>query len=242
MEKLKSKRVVLVVLVVSVFLTLIPVATAFGGRGNFTKRPIEDWLIANNLVDDMPMGGMQDWEENLLIWPHMTDPSYEPWGYYLPPLECDYKGYIIEKKGKDNILSVSVNLRVKDAPYFITIPSESGSIPESTPLFTGLMDYVYQLRFTIDLDEYEFFDEDGNVIYLAWWWYVWVFFTLESVFLCGSGTGEFVNDFGSYEAGDTAKMNTIHYMKVVEDYTGPNPNYNLYGLNGLILIDNIIFH
>ncbi|MFX0076263.1 MAG: hypothetical protein ACFE96_12535 [Candidatus Hermodarchaeota archaeon] len=241
MEKLKIKRIVLVVLVISVFLSLIPAATAFGGRKNATKRPIEDWLVANNLVDDMPMGGMEDWDKSLLIWPHMIDPSYAPYGYYLPPLECDYDGFIMEKKRKDNILSVTVNLRVKDAPFFITT-WQPGGIPNHTPIFTGTMDYIYQLRFTIDLDEYEFFDEDGNVVYLAWWWYVWEFFTLESVFLCGIGSGEFVNDFGSYEAGDTASMHTIHYMKVIEDYTGPNPKYNLYGLNGLILIDNINFH
>lgn len=242
MAKLKTKRVVLFVLVFSIILSLIPAATAFSGRRSSNIRPIEDWLIANNLVDDMPMGGMQDWEKNLLIWPHMTDPSYAPYGYYLPPLECDYNGFIIEKKGKDNILLVTINLRVKDAPFFITMPSEVGGIPTHTPIFTGIMDYIYQLRFTIELDEYTLFDENGNVIYQAWWWYVWEYFTLESVFLCGRGSGEFVNDFGSFEAGDTAKMHTIHYMVVVEDYTGPNPNYNLYGLYGLILIDNINFH
>ena len=68
-------------------------------------------------------------------------------------------------------------------------------------------------------------------------------FTLQSVLICGRGSGEFVNPYDSWEVGDTAKMHTIHYLVIVgEDYTGSNPNYNLYGLNGITLIDNIILH
>ena len=107
------------------------------------------------------------------------------------------------------------------------------------------MDYIYQLRFTIDLDTLgpDDFDEDGNIKYMPWWWYVWVTFTLQSVLICGRGSGEFVNPYDSWEVGDTAKMHTIHYLVIVgEDYTGSNPNYNLYGLNGITLIDNIILH
>jgi len=243
MEKLKIKRLALLVIVITVIFSFIPAAVAHKGRRKIKIRPIEDWLMANNLVDDQPMGYMVDFERNLGIQPHLIDPSYEPYGYYRPPMTCSYDGFVVERKLKDNKVLVSVNLRVKNATFYVFIPA--GPIPASTPLLFGVMDYIYQFRFTIDLNTLEDndFDEDGNIIYMPWWWYVWVTFTLESVLICGSGSGEFVNPYDSWEVGDTAKMHTIHYLVIVgEDYSGSNPNYNLYGLNGITLVDNIILH
>ncbi len=243
MEKSKIKRIALLVIVITVIFSFIPVAVAHRGKRKVKIRPIEDWLIANNLVDDMPMGYMVDFDRNLAIEPHLIDPSYPPFGYYKPPLTCDYDGFVSERMLKDNRVLVSVNLRVKDAPFYVFIPAES--IPSSTPILSGEMDYVYQLRFTIDLTTLgdNDFDENGNIKYMPWWWYVWVTFTLESVLICGRGSGEFVNPYDSWEVGDTAKMNTIHYLVIVgEDYSGSNPNYNLYGLNGITLVDNINLH
>jgi hypothetical protein len=216
---------------------------AHRGKGKINIRPIEDWLIANNLVDDQPMGYMVDFDRNLAIQPHLIDPSYGWYGYYRPPMTCSYDGFVLERKLNDNKVLVSVNLRVKNATFYVLIPS--GPIPACTPILFGVMDYIYQLRFTIDLDTLgtDDFDADGNIIYMPWWWYVWETFTLESVLICGSGSGEFVNPYDSWKVGDTAKMHTIHYLVIVgEDYSGSNPNYNLYGLNGITLVDNINLH
>jgi hypothetical protein len=158
-------------------------------------------------------------------------------------MDCDYDGFVLERQLNDNTVLVSVNLRVKGAPFYVFVPL--GFISDCIPLLSGEMDYIYQLRFTIDLDTLgpDDFDEDGNIIYKQWWWYVWVTFTLESVFICGRGSGEFVNPYDSWGVGETAKMHTIHYLVVVgEDYSGSNPNYNLYGLNGITLVDNINLH
>ena len=243
MKKLEIKRLALLVIVITVMFSCIPAAAAHRTRSKVKIRPIEDWLIANNLVDDQPMGYMVDFDRNLAIQPHLIDPSYTPYGYYKLPMDCDYNGFVLEKMLKDNNILVSVHLRVKDAPFYVFIPY--GPIPSGTPLVSGEMDYIYQFTFTIDLDTLgpDDFDEDGNIIYMPWWWYVWVTFTLESVLIFGRGSGEFVNPYGSWEVGDTVKMNTMHFLVVVgEDYTGSNPNYNLYGLNGITLVDNIILH
>lgn len=243
MEKSKVKRLVLLVILVTVIFSLIPAATAYGGKGKVKIRPIEDWLIANNLVDDQPMGYMVDFDRNLAIQPHLIDPTYPPWGYYKPPLDCDYDGFVAERMLKDNKVLVSVNLHVKNAPFYVFLPF--GPIPDGIPILFGEMDYTYQFKFTIDLDALgpNDFDEDGNIIYMPWWWYVFVTFTLESVLICGRGSGELVNPYDSWEVGDAAKMNTMHYLVIVgEDYTGNNPNYNLYGLNGITKVDNIILH
>lgn len=231
MEKPKIIRLVLIVLVITTILGCIPIAMACGGKGKINIRPIEAWP----LEDMVPLGGMQDWDKDLLVWPFLVDPENFIWDVSYN----DRKGFILERELKDNEILASVNLRVKGAPFYITIPSDG----LGTPVFYGVMDFMYQLRFTIDLDTLgpDDYDDDGNIIYQPWWWYVLDLNTYISVFVCGSGSGEFVDSYDGYEAGDTAKMNTIHFMVHVEDYKGPLL-YNPYGLNGVILVDNINFH
>jgi hypothetical protein len=243
MKKPQLKSLVFCVIVMTVVLSAIPAAMAYRER-QIKIRPIEDWLLANNLVNDLPMGGMPDYDKGLTIWPHLADPTYAPVGYYIPPLTCDYHGIIVERKLSDNEILVSINLHVKDAPFYI-LSDFAGDILTSTHLFHGTMDYLYQLRFTIDLDTVgpDDYDEDGNIIYKPWWWYVWVLYNLKSVFLCARGSGEFLTSYEGWEEGDTAKMTTnVFFLVVGEDYTGPNPYYNLQGLNAIVLGNMINFH
>jgi hypothetical protein len=242
MKKPQLKRLILVVVVILIFSSIIPAAAASSGRTK--KRPIEDWLLANNQPDDMPLGGMPDWDKGLIIWSHLIDHTYAPLGYYKPPLTCSYDGFVLEKTLKDNKVLVTVNLHVTDAPFLVTY--FAASIPSAVPVFRGTMQYFYRLQFTIDLDTLkpEDYDVNGNIIYRPWWWYVWVLFTLKSVTLLARGTGEFLTSYEGWNEGDTAQMNTFVSMVVVgPDYTGPNPTYNNNaGLFEISLVSMINFH
>jgi hypothetical protein len=243
MKKSQLKKLVLSVIVIMVFSSLIPATAAYNGRST-RIRPIEDWLMANNRVDDPPMGGMPDWEKGLVIWPHLVDHSYVPAGYYKPPLDCSYNGIVLEKELDDNKILVSILLHVRDAP-FIVVTSFMGDLPSSVPVFQGTMQFLYKLQFTINLDTLgpDDYDEDGNILYRPWWWYVWVIFTLESVSILARGSGLFLSAYEGFEEGDTANMNTFVSMKVVgPDYTGSNPYYNFLGLFEITTVSRINFH
>ena len=246
MKKPQLKRLVLTVIVIMIFSSLIPATTAYKGRST-NLRPIEDWLMANNQVNDPPMGGMPDLEKGLIIWPQLVDHSFIPEGLYKPPLTCTYSGIVLEKELDDNKILVSILLLVKDAP-FIIVTSFMGDLPTSVPVFKGTMQYLYKLQFTIDLDTLDpddpnDYDENGNIRYQPWWWYVWVLYTFESVSIVAKGSGQFLTSFNGWEAGDTAKMNThVSIRAVGEDYTGPNPTYNYLGLSEITTVSRINFH
>ena len=241
MKKHQLKRVVLSVMVILVLSSLIPAATAY--RGKSIIRPIEDWLLANNRVDDPPMGGMPDWDKGFVIWSFLLDHSYEPLGYWKPPLTCSYTGIVLEKALEDNIILVSILLHVKDTPFMVT--TFGPTLPSSIPVFQGTMNLLYRLKFTIDLNTLgpDDYDEDGNIIYRPWWWYVWVLYDLVSVSVLARGSGEFLTAYDGWEEGDTAKMNTFISMQVVgPDYTGNNPTYNYLGLFEITTVSKINFH
>ena len=239
MKRSKIKRLVLVVIVITVIFSFIPAAAARRGKGKINIRPIEDWLAAVP-AGAPPLGGMPYWDEGLGVWTLLDDPSIPHWD---SAMVYDPKGLVLERELKDNILLVSVNMRIKGVPFYIL--TLAPSVPEAIPIFYGVMDFTYQLKFTIDLDtlEPEDYDDDGNIIYHPWNYYVFVLRTLVSVFLCGHGSGTFLNSYDGWEEGDLAKMNTINFIVVVgEDYTGPNPYYNILGLFEIVLVANINFH
>jgi len=232
-----NKKLILLAIVGILMFSCIPFVVADSGNGGVIKRPIEDWLAP---VVDIPLGGMPDWDNGLLIWTFLDNPSIPHWA---SALDYDPKGSVIERELKNNILLVTVKMRAKDVPFFIT--SIMTPIPSAIPIFSGVMDFTYELKFTIDLgtlgpDDY---NEEGNIIYHTWDYYVWELLTFESVFLSGHGSGTFLNSYDSWEEGDTAKMHVISFMVVAgEDYTGPNPYYNILGLFEIVLVSNINFH
>jgi hypothetical protein len=242
MQRSKIKRLVLVVIVITAIFSFIPAAAAYGRKGKMKIRPIEDWLAAVE-PGRHSLGGMPYWDEGpLAIWPLLDDPSIPHWD---SAMNYDPRGFVLERELKDNMLLISVNMRLKGVPFYIL--SLTPQIPTATQIFTGVMDFIYQLRLTIDLatlgpDDY---DDDGNLIYHSWDYYVWVLTpsAFVSVFLCGHGSGTFLKTYDSWEEGETAKMNTINYVvKVGEDYTGPNPYYNYLGLLEITVLDNLHFH
>lgn len=232
-----NKKLILLTIVGILMFSFIPFVAAGKGNGGVTKRPIEDWLAP---VTTIPLGAMPDYDKGLLIWPFLDDPTIPHWA---SALDYDPEGFVSERELKNNIMLITVNMRVKDAPFYIT--SFMVPIPSAIPLFKGVMDFTYELKFTIDLNTLgpDDYDENGNIIYHTWDYYVWYLGTLESVLLCGHGSGEFLNSYDGWEEGDTAKMHTINNLVVVgEDYTGPNPYYNLQGLFEIVLVTNINFH
>ncbi|NVM18507.1 MAG: hypothetical protein HWN80_12395 [Candidatus Lokiarchaeota archaeon] len=232
-----NTKLTLVVIIGILTLSCIPFVVADAGNGRVTTRPIEDWLAP---VIFHPLGGMPDYDDGLIIWTFLDKPSIP---HFASALDYNPKGCVIERELKNNILLVTVKMRAKDVPFHIT--SYMVPIPSAIPIFKGVMDFTYKLKFTIDLDTLgpDDYNEEGNIIYHTWDYYVWELFTLESVFLCGHGSGEFLNPHDSWDEGDTAKMHVISHMVVVgEDYTGPNPYYNLQGLFEIVLVSTINFH
>ncbi|MCK4286183.1 MAG: hypothetical protein KAX18_08265 [Candidatus Lokiarchaeota archaeon] len=233
----RNKKLILLAIVGILMFSFIPFVVADSRNGGVTKRPIEDWLTP---VIRHPLGAMPDYDNGILIWTFLDDPTIPHWA---SALDYDPKGCVIERELKNNILLVTVKMRAKDVPFYIT--SFMVPIPSAIPIFKGVMDFTYELKFTIDLDTLgpDDYNEEGNIIYHTWDYYVWELFTLESVFLCGHGSGEFLNSYDSWDEGDTAKMHIISFMVVAgEDYTGPNPYYNLQGLFEIVLVSNINFH
>lgn len=239
MEKIKLKRLVLSIILITVVFSLIPAATAYRGKENVNIRPIEDWLTPV-VEGDIQLGGMPDWDDDLCIWAFLDDPVTFHW---VSALDYNPKGYVLERVLENNIMLVTVKMLVKGAPFYIrTSPLDFFA---GIDIFRGYMDFTYELKFTIDLNTLgpDDYDEDGNIIYHPWYYYVWQLGNFESVFLCGHGSGEFLNSFDDWEEGDTAKIHTINnIVKVGEDYTGPNPYYNFLGLFEITLADNINFH
>jgi len=232
-----DKKLIVVAIVGILMFSFIPLVAAGEGTGKVTKRPIEDWLAPVVLH---PLGAMPDYDNGILIWTFLDDPTIPHWA---SALDYDPEGFVFERELKNNIMLITVNMRVKDAPFYIT--SLVTPIPIATPIFCGVMDFTYELKFTIDLNTLgpDDYDENGNIIYHTWDYYVWNLGALESVFLCGHGSGEFLNSYDGWEEGDTAKMHTINNIVVVgEEYTGPNPYYNFLGLFEIVLVTNINFH
>ena len=236
--RLKYGKVLVLAVIGVLLITFIPGVAAWGWSRNVTYRPIEHWLLANNADNDLPMGGMEDREKQLIIWPYLDNPKpgdmWSP-GVWIPIMTTEtYFGIIVLEELGDNIILVTVNLMLKDAPFLICAYGY-------VPVFRGSMDMTYQLKFTIDLDTYEFLDDEGNIEFMYWWYYVWVIGTFKSVFLYGRGSGVFEAAYDYYEIGDTAYMSTIHYMFYVEDHPEDDPDFNYYGLHSLIVIDRINF-
>ncbi len=234
-----NKKLTFLAIVGILMFSVIPFVAAGNGSGRVTIRPIEDWL-APVVEGDLPLGAMPDYDNGLLIWTFLDDPTIPHWA---SALDYDPKGCVIERELKNNILLVTVKMRAKDVPFYVT--NFALPIPSAIPIFSGVMDFTYELKFTIDLNTLgaDDYDENGNIIYHTWDYYVWNLGTLESVFLCGHGSGEFLNSYDGWEEGDTAKMHTINNIVVVgEEYTGPNPYYNFLGLFEIVLVTNINFH
>lgn len=232
-------KLILIATIGILIVSIIPAVAANSGKRKTTIRPIEDWLVAVE-SGRSPLGGMPYWDEGLAFWTLLDDPLSPHWD---SAMNYDPKGFVLEREIKDNIMLVTVNMRIKGVPFYIL--TLAASIPTATPIFYGVMDFTYELKFTIDLDTLgpDEYDEDGNIIYHPWDYYVWQLGTLVSIFLCGHGTGEFLNSYDGWEEGDTGKMHTINYIVVVgEDYTGSNPYYNILGLFEIVLVSNINFH
>ena len=236
---MKRLKIVLVVIALTVIFSFIPLAAAYSGKRKATIRPIEDWLTAVP-AGSSSLGGSPFLDEALVLLPLLD--QWLPFPHWDSAMNYDPEGFVLERELKDDILLVSINMRLKGVPFYIvTFPPSPGAIP----IFSGVLDFIYQLKFTIDLNTLgpEDYDDEGNIIYHPWNYYVYFLCNLVSVFLCTHGSGTFLNSYDNWEEGDTAEMNTINFIVVVgEDYTGSNPYYNILGLFEILLVDHINFY
>ena len=237
---MKRSKIISILIVVAtlglLISSFIPTVAACRGNRKVTKRPIEDWLINNWFV-----GGHRDFETNIIIWPHRIHTGPDSF-YSVPISDCSYDGYIIERSLKDNKLSITVCLKVDDAPFYVTLHP----YPPFIPVFTGIMHYRWFFNFIIDLESYpeDHFDEYGNVLFDFLFTYLFnpdeMGVDLEYIFLYSCGEGVFLESWNSWEAGQTAKMNVMMFYLWKGEFLN-HPKYNLYGLGGLVAIDYTSF-
>ena len=241
MKHTKLSRKILLSAIVGIMIFSF-VSTAAACERTVIKRPIEDWLAPVELLPpvlNLPMGAMPDWDNGLFIWPFLDNPATMHWA---SALALNPQGYVLGRELKNNMMLITVKMHVKGAPFYIRNPTVDFSNPLDD-IFFGYMDFSYELKFTINLTNSEHYDEDGNFIFHTWKYYVFgPNGTFVSVFLCGHGTGQFLNPYGSWGEDDTGKMHVISYMVAVgPNYEGPKPYYNLNGLNEIVLVSNIHF-
>ncbi|MFX0083637.1 MAG: hypothetical protein ACFE94_17955 [Candidatus Hodarchaeota archaeon] len=238
---MKNKKILLSVALGLLVICFLPTVL---GHGTIKRSLEDDWLISVDGVTPLN-DHIGYWaSEQLVICPHR---EYDPYWNFVSILECDYHGHILERELPDGRHMITVHIRVKGAPVLVETydPDPSNIIT----LFVGKMDYIFQLRFIVDLEEWPpwlvpwldddgFDDETGYVILpgylpLAFDALMWYEFGLEfvSVLFIGTGKGEMVNDWNGLELGDVAKVVGATYGSAKKGYNFIDPFWPIWPCN-----------
>jgi len=139
-------------------------------QGYTFKRSLDDWFYYNT---GDPM--------NPHIGPWFSDTLSEPLGLYphfdinwdlVPIWECeDYTGFVLEREMSDGRHMITVHMRVKGVPVVV----EALDLVNPAIIFKGTMNYMFQLKFIIDIRMWAYilvhqvgedtaFDENGNIL------------------------------------------------------------------------------
>ncbi|MFX0025628.1 MAG: hypothetical protein ACFE8M_04375 [Candidatus Hermodarchaeota archaeon] len=137
MNRIKTKKLVLLTTVVVLTLCFLPTAQAYGGSGcsSIKIRPIEDWLYADNPFGSGP--GFWDPDSNLIqrLLEFVFDAE-------------SYEGYIVEWMMKDGTLLYYLSIKVKGIAIAIRDATAIGT-PEEW-IFVGETDYTYSAMFILE--------------------------------------------------------------------------------------------
>ena len=180
------------------------------------NRSLDDWLYQMN--SQTPLNDyIGAWASGqLIVWPQI---GYEEG--FVSILDCDYHGHILEREMSDGRHLITVQIHVKGAPVTV----ETNDPENYVVLFDGEINYLFQLKFIIDLTEWPQwlviagFDDDGfeddtgyvglpAYLPLTFDSLMWYEFGLEfvSVIFIGTAKGVMINDWNGLETGDNAKL------------------------------------
>ena len=214
---MKTKKILLGVVLGLLVFSFVPTVLGSG----VIKRSLEDdWFI--QVDGQSSMNDHIGWwaSEDLIIFPH----SDSDWSF-VPITACDeYHGYIHEREMTDGRHLITVHIRVKGAPVMV----ETFDPDNYVTLFEGKMNYLFQLKFIIDIEIWPtfllFLDDDGfdnktGYVILPLYlplaidslWGMDMGLEFVSVHFVGTGKGEMVNDWNGLERGDTAKLKVATY-------------------------------
>jgi hypothetical protein len=237
---MKNKKILLGVVLGLLVISFAP--TVFG-NGTVIRSLEDDWFLSVDGVT--PLNDYIGYwaTEQLLVFPHR---EYDPYWNFVSILECDeYHGQLFDREIPDGRHIITVHVQVKGAPIIVETYDPSNPVT----LFTGKINYVFHLKFTIDLeiwpsflvpwlDDDGFDDETGYVILpaylpLAFDSLMMYEFGLEfiSVFLIGTAKGEMVNDWNGLELGNSAKLVVATYGSAKNGYNFIDPFMPLWPLD-----------
>ncbi|MFW9827954.1 MAG: hypothetical protein ACFFEY_10195 [Candidatus Thorarchaeota archaeon] len=239
---MKNKKILLGVVLGLLVVCFVP---SILGHGTISRSLKDDWLLAVDGVSPLN-DHIGYWaSEQLVICPHR---EYDPYWNFVSILDCDYHGHLFDRELPDGRHMITVFIQVKGAPVLVETydPDPSNIIT----LFTGKMDYIFQLRFIVDLVEWPpwlviagfdddgFDDETGYVLLpaylpLAFDALMMYEFGLEfiSVLFTGTAKGEMVNDWNGLELGDTAKVVGATYGSAKMGYNFIDPYWPIWPCN-----------
>ena len=151
---MKNKKILLGLVLGLLVLSFIPVSQGCGT----VKRSLEDdWLY--EVDGQTPLNDFIGlWaSEQLIVFPHLDS----NWNF-VSILDCDYYGHILDREMPDGRHMITVHMQVKGAPLMVETFDPSNPVT----LFAGEMNYIYQLKFIIDIDVWPTFlvpwlDDDG---------------------------------------------------------------------------------
>jgi hypothetical protein len=228
---MKNKKILLGVVLGLLVISFVPSVL---GHGTISRSLKDDWLLSVDGVTPLN-DHIGYWaSEQLIVFPHR---EYDPYWNFVSILECDYHGHLFERELPDGRHMITVFIQVTEAPVLVETYDPSNPVT----LFAGKMDYIFQLRFIVDLavwppflvpwlDDDGFDDETGYVILpgylpLAFDSLMWYEFGLEfvSVLFIGTAKGEMVNDWNGLELGDTAKVIVATYGSAKKGYNFIDP-------------------
>jgi len=218
---MKYKKILLGVVLGLLLISFVP--TVLGCAT--VKRSLEhDWFF--QVDGQSPLNDNIGWwaSEKLVVFPHDYGVNF------VPIWECDdYYGYILDREMRDGRHMITVTIIVKGAPVVVeTFDPDNWFI-----VFEGKMNYLYRLKFIIDLkiwpdllvgwlDDDGFDNETGYVIlpFQEFPLFYGSMLGLEfvSVLLIGTGKGKMVNYWNDLSPGETARLKVGAYGSAKKGY------------------------
>ena len=228
MRNIKRTKILLISVLGFLVISFIPSISASGT----IKRPLEDWFYSKgSYMYGTPLNpSVGYWapygnfwlSDELIAFNHMD----ESWNQ-VPIWDCEFfSGFILDREMSDGKHMITVIMHVKGAPLVIeTLDPEN-----YMTVLVGEMDYVYRIKFSIDLTVWpsfligwaddDGFDENGNILLprqdIPFQYYGYFGIELESMLFIGNAKGVLLNAWNGMDAGNEVKVNIGMFAKGTE--------------------------